>query len=155
MKNPHSRFQRCLAVLSASVSLFSGSVVATVDDLGEIAAYEAVDPYVKQGYTLRADTWGGDLAVGETKVVTCQLFKGNDYLFVSSSENKGSKISVHIYDENGNLAETKSWQQTLKSGSGVAGARAQPARTGNYRIVVKIEASNEEREYWGMLYVYK
>lgn len=153
--NPRFLFVRWLAVLSASVYLFAGSVTATVDGFGEFAAMQAIDPYIKQGYTLREDTWGGDLAVGETKVVTCQLFKGNDYVFVASSENKSSKISVHIYDENGNLAESKSWQQTLKVGSVAAGARAQTARTGNYRIVVKIEAANGERVDWGMVYAYK
>ena len=152
---PRFPFVRWSAVLIASVFLFAGLVTATVEGLCEFAVFQAVDPYIKQGYVLREDTWGGDLAVGETKVVTCPLFKGNDYVFVAASENKGSKISVHLYDEDGNLAETKSWQQTLKEGNGAATARAQPTRTGNYRIVVKIEAANVERADWEMVYVYR
>ena len=56
------------------------SVLATVDD-AQSFALQAAEPYVKQGFQVREDYWGGDLASGEKKAVRQQLFKGNEYWF--------------------------------------------------------------------------
>ena len=119
-------------------------------------ALEAVDQYIKGGYTLREDTWGGDLPLNEGKAITHQLFKGNDYWFCLGTDVKGAKISVHIYDGDGNLVEETSWQKdAAKSEGGFAGARINPKRTGTYYLIVKVEKSAEERTSWGLVYAYK
>jgi len=130
---------------------------ATVDD-SLTFALEAIDEYIKAGYTLREDTWGGDLPVGEAKAITHQLFKGNDYWFCMGTDVKGAKISVHIYDGDGNLVEEKSWQkekEANKGGGAFAGASVKPKRTGTYFLIVKVEKSAEERTPWGLVYAYK
>ena len=128
---------------------------ATVDDALSFAL-EAVDQYIKGGYTLREDTWGGDLPLNEGKAITHQLFKGNDYWFCLGTDVKGAKISVHIYDGDGNLVEETSWQKdAAKSEGGFAGARINPKRTGTYYLIVKVEKSAEERTSWGLVYAYK
>ncbi len=66
------------------------SAHATVDDALTFAL-EAMDKYIKQGYTLREDTWGGDLPVGEAKAITHQLFKGNDYWFAMGTSTQGGE----------------------------------------------------------------
>jgi hypothetical protein len=126
---------------------------ATVDDALSFAL-EAMDKYVKQGYILREDTWGGDLPVGEPKAITHQLFKGNDYWFCMGSDVKGAKISIHLYDGDGNLVEAESWQNEKGDGA-FAGASIKPKRTGTYFLIVKVEKSPEERTTWGLVYGYK
>ncbi len=131
------------------------SARGTVDDALSFAL-EAVDPYIKQGYTLREDTWGGDLPVGEGKAITHQLFKGNDYWFCMGTDVRGGKISVHIYDGDGNLVEETSWQKDAAKGEGsFAGVKINPKRTGTYFLIVKVEKSAEERTSWGLVYAYK
>ena len=128
---------------------------ATVDDALSFAL-EGVDKFIKQGYTLREDTWGGDLPVGEGKAITHQLFKGNDYWFCLGTDVKGAKVSVHIYDGDGNLVEETSWQKDADKGEGgFAGAKINPKRTGTYFLIVKVEKSVEERTSWGLVYAYK
>ncbi len=84
---------------------------ASVDD-AQSFALQAAEPYVKQGYQVREDYWGGDLGVGEKKAVRQQLFKGNDYWFWMGTEVEQAKVSVHIYDADGRLCEQPdSWQK--------------------------------------------
>jgi hypothetical protein len=126
---------------------------ATVDDALSFAL-EAMDKYVKQGYTLREDTWGGDLPEKQAKAITHQLFKGNDYWFCMGTDVKGAKISIHIYDGDGNLVEAESTQTDAKDGA-FACASIKPKRTGTYFLIVKVEKSPEERTTWGLVYGYK
>ena len=37
--------------------------------------------------------------------------RGNDYHFYLTTDVKGAKVSVHIYDKDGNLAEDRAWQK--------------------------------------------
>ncbi len=149
--------KKLIHLLLLLVLLFSGAFVrsarATVDDALSFAL-EAVDKYVKDGYTLREDTWGGDLPVNEAKAITHQLFKGNDYWFCMGSDVKGAKISVHLYDGDGNLVESDSWQNEKPDGA-FAGATIRCKKTGTYFLIVKIEKSPEERTSWGLVYAYK
>jgi len=129
-------------------SLLSNSV-ARVDDALSFA-YECADPYVKEGFTVREDTWAGDLGEGDAKAVLHQLFKGNDYWFWMGTDTEKASISVHVYDTNGKLVETESWQRR-----NFAAARISPPRTGSYYVVVKIEKSPADRTHWGLVYGYK
>src|SRR5262245_53166192 len=56
------------------------AILASVDD-AQSFALQAAEPYVKQGFQVREDYWGGDLGSGEKKAVRQQLFKGNEYWF--------------------------------------------------------------------------
>jgi hypothetical protein len=122
---------------------------ATVDDALSFA-YEAALPYYKQGFSIRKDAWGGDLGVKDKKAVSSQLFKGNDYWFLMATDLKGASLSVHIYDDQGNLVEAESWQKGR-----FAGARVNPKATGTFFAIVQILKSPEERTPWALVYGYK
>src|SRR5438067_13755988 len=77
---------------------------ASVDD-AQSFALQAAEPYVKDGFQVREDYWGGDLGAGEKKAVRQQLFKGNEYWFWLGTEVEAAKVSVNIYDSEGKLAE--------------------------------------------------
>ncbi len=126
-----------------------GMLHATVDDALSYA-YEAALPYYKQGYSVRKDAWGGDLGVHDRKAVSSQLFKGNDYWFLMGTDIKGASVSVHIYDDKGNLVDADSWQKGR-----FAGARVRPAATGTYFAIVQILKSSEDRTPWALVYGYK
>jgi len=122
---------------------------ATVDDALSFA-YEAALPYYKQGFSIRKDAWGGDLAVRDKKAVSSQLFKGNDYWFLMATDVKGASLSVHIYDDKGNLVDAESWQKGR-----FAGVRVSPKATGTYFAIVQILKSPEDRTPWALVYGYK
>ncbi len=137
------------SLLAATFLLFSVSAYATVDDSLSFA-YEAAGPYVKQGYTMREDAWGGDLGVGDRKAVTAQLFWGNEYWFLLASNTKEAQLTVHIYDSEGKLADSESWQKGT-----IAAARVNCKKTGTYYAIVQIVRSPEDRTNWALVYGYR
>jgi len=138
-------------LLLAMVVGFSGLTTAraTVDDALSYA-HEAAQPYVKQGFTVREDAWGGDLGVKDQKAMTAQLFKGNEYWFCLGTDTRNAVITVHVYDSNGKLCESEAWQKGR-----FAGAKVVPQATGTYYAIVTVEKSPSERSNWALVYGYK
>jgi hypothetical protein len=134
-----------LALMAVQPAIF-----ATVDD-AQAFALQAAEPYVKQGFQVREDYWGGDLGSGEKKAVRQQLFKGNEYWFWLGTEVDRAKVSVHVYDSDGKLAEeSDSWQK-----GHFAAAHVVPKATGSYFIIVNVEESPEERTHWALVYGFR
>ena len=125
-------------------------VRASIDDALSFAL-EAADPYVKEGFTVREDYWGGDLPVKQKKAIVQQLFKGNEYWFWMGTDLQSARISVHVYDANGNLAETQTWQNKPH----MAAARVVPKTTGSYYLIVEVEKSPQERTHWALAYGFR
>jgi len=126
------------------------SAIATVDD-SKSFALEMAEPYVqKQGYNVREDFWGGDLGVKEKQAISHQLFKGNDYWFWVASDSSKARLSVHVYDSDGKLADS----QSLPPGDRTA-VRISPKRTGTFFLIVEVLKSPDERTSWAMVYAYK
>ena len=136
--------------LLAVVVIMQRTSFASVDD-AQSFALQAAEPYVKQGFQVREDYWGGDLASGEKKAVRQQLFKGNEYWFWLGTEVDRAKVSVHIYDSDGKLAEeSDSWEK-----GHFAAAHVIPKTTGSYFIIVSLEESPEERTHWALVYGFR
>ena len=147
--NPLSRLSRWSALVAVAVLLGAPSARAFVDDALSFA-YEAADPYAKQGWIIREDAWGGDLGVGDKKAVTAQLFRGNSYMFYLATDVDGATLRVNIYDSEGNLAESKSWQRGR-----FAYAEIKPKASGTYFAIVEILSSPEERTGWALVYGFR
>jgi hypothetical protein len=125
-------------------------VFGSVDD-AQSFALQAAEPYVKEGFQVREDYWGGDLAAGEKKAVKQQLFKGNEYWFWLATDVEKATLSVHIYDAEGKLIEQPdSWQK-----GHFAAARVIPPSTGSYFVIVTVESSPEERTHWALVYGFR
>lgn len=137
------------ALIALSLLLSPSHGYSSIDDALAFAL-EAATPYVKDGFTVREDYWGGDLPVKTTKAIVHQLFKGNEYWFWMGTDEKNAKISVHVYDSDGNLVEVEAWQKPH-----FAAARVQPKKTGSYYLIVEIEKSPQERTTWALAYGFK
>ena len=136
--------------LLAAVIVMQRAACASVDD-AQSFALQAAESYVKQGFQVREDYWGGDLASGEKKAVRQQLFKGNEYWFWLGTEVDRAKVSVHIYDSDGKLAEEPdSWEK-----GHFAAAHVVPKTTGSYFVIVSVEESPEERTHWALVYGFR
>jgi hypothetical protein len=148
-----NRFAKVLlrtSSLLAAVVVMERTSFASVDD-AQSFALQAAEPYVKQGFQVREDYWGGDLGSGEKKAVRQQLFKGNEYWFWLGTEVDRAKVSVHIYDSDGKLAEEQdSWEK-----GHFAAAHVVPKTTGSYFIIVSVEQSPEERTHWALVYGFR
>jgi len=139
------------SLLIAATLIAPSHAYSSIDDALSFA-FEAASPYVKD-FTVREDYWGGDLPVKTTKAIVHQLFKGNEYWFWMGTDEKAAKISVHVYDSEGNLAEVESFDSTKKPH--MAGARVVPKKTGSYYLIVEIEKSPRERTTWALAYGFR
>jgi len=140
----------CTSSLLAALVVLQPAILASVDD-AQSFALQAAEPYVKEGFQVREDYWGGDLGSGEKKAVRQQLFKGNEYWFWLGTEVDRAKVSVHIYDADGKLAEeSDGWEK-----GHFAAANIIPKTTGSYFIIVNIEESPEERTHWALVYGFR
>jgi hypothetical protein len=136
--------------LLAAVVVIERTAFASVDD-AQSFALRAAEPYVKQGFQVREDYWGGDLASGEKKAVRQQIFKGNEYWFWLGTEVDRANVSVHVYDSDGKLAEEPdSWEK-----GHFAAAHIVPKTTGSYFIIVSVEESPEDRTHWALVYGFR
>ena len=133
-----------------ALSLFLCTAQATVEEALSYAL-QAAQPYVKEGFTIREDYWGGDLPVKQPKAIVQQLFKGNEYWFWMGTDSANAKISVHVYDAEGKLAEAEYW----KSKPHMAAARVVPKVSGSYYLIVEIEKSPLERTHWSLAYGFR
>ncbi len=136
-------------LISLLLILLVGTAFAYVDDALSFA-YEAASPYVKKGFSVREDAWGGDLGVKDQQAVQAQLFKGNEYWFCLGTDVKGAIISVNIYDAKGNLVNVES----SRAGR-LSSVRVEPQRTGTYYAIVTVHKSSQERTGWALVYAYK
>ena len=132
-----------------SLLAVGGPAFGTVDDAIS-RAMEAISPYVKVGYIVRADQWGGDLGVKEQKAIPHTLFRGNDYWFVVATDVDNARVAIHVYDSRGKLVETDSWQKGK-----FAASRVIPTATGTYYVIVEVTNSPVERTHWAMVYGFK
>ena len=147
----------CATVFSLLAAMNSPRVSAAEDGpdwLPETVFASVIDGDLKQGFILRADTWDGTLPVGETKPIRHSFIKGNDYRFYISTSVPGAAVSLHIYDQDGNLAESRVWNKENK-GAFFAGADLRPSTTGTYYLILKVDKSPQVNTAWDMAYAYK
>ncbi len=125
-----------------------------VDDSLTLAV-EGIQKYLNgKGFTLREDTWGGELVAGKAKAISHQLFKGNDYWFCMGCATAGTTVRVRLYDGEGNPVDTNYWQHEESDGS-YAAAELQCQHTGMYFVVMYAEKSPEDRIPWGVVFAYR
>ncbi len=137
------------ALLFLMALLIGATSWAYVDDALSFA-YEAASPYVKKGFNVREDAWGGDLGVKDQQAVQAQLFKGNEYWFCLGTDVKGAVLSVSVYDSKGNIVNV----ETTRAGR-LSAVRVEPQRTGTYYAIVTVHKSPQERTGWALVYAYK
>ena len=132
-------------LLAATLS----AAFAYVDDALSFA-HEAANPYVKKGFSVREDAWGGDLGVKDQQAVQAQLFKGNEYWFCLGTDVKGAVLTLNIYDSKGNLVNA----EVTHSGK-LTAVRVVPQKTGSYFAIITVVKSPQERTGWAVVYAYK
>ena len=152
--NPFAKVLLCTTSLLAAIVVLPSAIFASVDPTTVYARAWSIlagELYVKKGFHVREDYWVGDLASGERKAVRQQLFKGNEYWFWLGTEVDHAKVSVHIYDSDGKLAEqSDSWAKEHS-----AAAHIIAKTTSTYFIIVSVEKSPAAHTHWVLGYGFR
>lgn len=96
-------------ILLAILGLFQLTAFASVDD-AQTFALQAAEPYVKQGFQVREDYWGGDLGSGEKKQCVSNCLKGMNTGFGWAQKSNGQKFPCIFMTRMGN------WQKSRMDG---------------------------------------
>lgn len=139
--------------LSLLVALTGVGLVWGFMHEGKDAAIEAALPKLdleKNPYVLREAWWQGELKKGETKLIKHQLFQRNDYWFWIGSSNPEAKVSIHIYDTEGNLVDEESFEK-----GHAAGARVIPKTSGTYYVRLKVLDGPAGPSGWAVIYAFR
>ena len=142
-----------MAVVSTVCALLATRLVYAFVHEGKSFAIEAAVPQLElkeNPFVLREAWWNGELNSGDTKIIQHQLFKRNEYWFWLGCSQTESKVSIHVYDSEGKLAEAEAWQD-----QNVAAVRVVPKNSGIYYIRVAIEGAEENPAEWGVVYAYR
>lgn len=118
---------------------------ATAETLA--VAREGAAAFLKDGLTLQAENWGGEIAGKKSQVVVMPLTKGKEYRFCVGTDAKDAEVMVHVYDSKGDLAEADA-----NSVGNTATVKAVPGQDGKYFVVVAVVKSPTETTKWGMVY---
>lgn len=164
MNSPLPTLARRIALksIALSVSLAMAVVLglgarwalAFVHD-GKSAAIEGALPQLdleENPYLLRESWWHDSFQKkGDVKLIQHQLFKRNDYWFWAGLSEYDAKVSIHIYDSAGELADNEDWQK-----DNVAGVRILPEASGNYYIRIELlENPTGEPIDWAVIYAFR
>jgi len=128
---------------------FPASATAYVDEAHSIIM-EVAEPYAEDGFTIRADYWSGTIESAKQRLIRHQLFRGNEYWFWVATSHPDCKISIEIYDADGESITVEK-----KETPRCTGARVTPARTGSYYVLIKLESLSEPTLDWALVYGYR
>ncbi len=140
-----------ISVLIGLTAFFLATSNAEVHD-GKSFAIEKAVPVLegKPPFTIRENWWKGQLESGKNKIIKHQLFVRNEYWFWLGASLRDAKVSVHIYDGEGKIADAEAFQD-----KNVAGVRVVPKKSGVYYVRVAIEESSVSPVEWALIYAYQ
>ena len=145
----HFNTTRSATLIAAMVLAFTLTTRASVDD-AQSFALQAAEPYVKEGFQVREDYWGGDLGVARKKAVRQQLFKGNEYWFWLGTEVEKATIPCTSTIRKGN------WRNNPTVGrKDISPPLTLSQRHRKLLHNCDIEESPEERTHWAFVYGFR
>jgi hypothetical protein len=138
----------CLSAAFAQESPPAPSPTAEIDVSARSKALELAGAFSNDGYKIRDGYWPGEIEPNRPQFLEVNLFTGNEYWFSAAVTPPGRKITVSVFDENGNPLE----YQTHEDGQ-VAAAGFVPEVSGRYFI--KISLLEGDKSQFCLLYSYK
>lgn len=145
------RVNEFLKVLPLVIAAVWGQVVAGFASVEDARSFsmEAAEPHLKDGFSLRSESWSGSLKPGKRKAIRHQLFRGNEYWFWLGVSERSTGITLKVYDRKGRPVHV----ETVRGEYWVA-VRVLAPKTGTYLIVVSSPDDGVESN-WSLAYGYR
>lgn len=141
-----------IALLAAAPCLRAATAP---ENEGEVTARETAlemaGGFSNDGYKIRDGHWSGSLEPHKPKLVTVNLYAGNQYYFSVGGSDKAKKISVKVYDETGKEVSGQELYQDPDKCRAAAGVS--PIASGPY--YVSVEVTEGATADFCLLYSYK
>jgi uncharacterized protein YfiM (DUF2279 family) len=146
MMNPWRKTFLLLAAFAVGLtSLQAADGDAEVD--ARKVALDLAGAFSNDGFKIRDGHWTGQAKANEPAVVAVNLYAGNQYWF-SVGANQAKKVSVHVYDENGQPMTAEAYEDDEKAAAGFS-----PTVSGQY--FVSITPAEGDSGTFCLVYSYK
>lgn len=143
------RLNKTSAILLLALGILLAATVSTAGRL-EVRnqAYEAMDKYEDQGFSIR-ELQIGILQAGEPYYFDTQLSGGVEYVFYAAGDEGLTGVYIEIYDEN--------WALIAESLDAETAAEAEftPDWSGLYHVKVDMNGQGGGEAYWFIISGYK
>lgn len=132
------------------VTLWWGGTAApaSVEDAKSFSM-EAAAPHLKDGFSMRSESWSGSLKPGKRKAIRHQLFRGNEYWFWLGLAEASTRVSLKVYDSRGRPVHVETVQ-----GEYWVAVRVLAPKTGTYLVVISSPDDGVESN-WSLAYGYR
>ena len=137
-------------LIAATVLAMAPFCLAETDSEVEArkVALDLAGAFANDGFKVRDGHWTGSVKKGDRALVAVNLYAGNEYWFSVAAANKGQKVAVNLYDENGQPVPTEDFVQDERAAAGYS-----PTISGQY--FVSIAAPEADSGTVCLVYSYK
>jgi len=111
-------------------------------------ALELAGAFANDGYKIRDGFWAGTLEAGKPQFLQVNLFFGNEYWFSAAALDPSGKLSVTLFDEDGNLLKEEIFQDGASAAAGLV-----PGTSGKY--FVRLAILGGDKSEFCLVYSYK
>jgi hypothetical protein len=124
-----------ISILFLSILLAIGNPAARAESDKEVEAHKAVldlaGAFSNEGFKMRDGHWTGTIKTNEHALIAVNLYAGNQYWFSVGAVEPAKKVEVTLYDENGKLVPTESYDEGQRAAAGYS-----PTSSGQYYVSV-------------------
>lgn len=135
-----------LGLLAAFTSAFGAETDAQVE--ARKVALDLAGAFSNDGFKIRDGYWAGPVKQGEQAVVAVNLYAGNQYWFSVGADDTMKKLTVQLFDENGQPLQAENYDAEDKAAAGFS-----PTISGQY--FVSIGAVEGNASTFCLVYSYK
>ena len=134
----------CLPVFSRTEELSDAKMLAQNTALKDLSG--------EHPFVLRQNWWKGIIEPGRAKLIQIQLFKRNEYRFWLAVPGRNAKVRLHLYDDTGNLVETKHVEYPAGN---IASTFISVKATGIYYVRIYLSREIDTPQEWALIYGYR
>lgn len=141
---------RTILALSLAAAALASAPAAETDAQVEArkVALDLAGAFSNDGFKIRDGYWAGPVKQGEEAVVAVNLYAGNQYWFSVGADDNMKKLTVRLFDENGQPVESEGYESEDKAAAGYS-----PTISGQY--FVSIGAIEGSASTFCLVYSYK
>jgi len=135
-------------LLLLSASLLCAQEPAAQQTTARSKVLELAGAFANDGYKVRDGFWAGTLEPGKPQFLEVNLFAGNSYWFSAAALAPARKLSVTLFDENGQPLEEEIFQDGQAAAAGLV-----PGVSGRY--FVRLDLLEGDKSDFCVVYSYK
>lgn len=99
-------------------------------------ALDLAGAFFNDGFKARDGHWSGDLKQGQRTLVAVNLYAGNQYWFTAGASAADAKVTVEIFDENGQKMQAENYDSADQAAAGFS-----PTNSGQYFVGVTLSSA--------------